>query len=643
MGAKIRSIKIKYLISGLLICIISLLSVCSISYYFSYNITSDQSNNRLHEAAMRKAAELDSWFMKYTTIVSDLVEDCEITGNTSDDYLQKLLVGKHGKYIDDVLDFYIGFNDKSRVLISGTNWIPDSDYDCTQRTWYIQAVKAPDEIVFTSPYVDAMTKSMVITISKAVKDNHGAIIGVLAADIYIDNIIDLVKNYTIGNGGYTFLLDDSGNILTHQNKQFLPTENGLTNITDLKNTQYSKFTNILDSNELNAMLIRDYDNTDKYFMLSKIKSSNWIFGIAIDQSEYKEPLRMLLFGFLIAFLISIVLGVIIILKFMSAMVKPIKTLNSAVKSFSEKNMDVRTNIDLKDEIGELGRSFNMMADTIQEYSVTLENKVIERTQQLHEINQAILESIHYAERIQRAILPDVNTQLGMDKDNCFTIWIPRDVVGGDFYWCKSEGQYSLLIVADCTGHGIPGALMTMTLSTILDSFSKNIGELTPARILDITSKSLKEVLGQNKEDSIANDGADMAVCLIDKRNDKLIFAGAKLSLFTGYNGIITQYKGNTASVGYSNDKHEDFNDLDIHLEDGMTVYISTDGLLDQNFEQGKGGMAKTGFTRFLEKIQSLSFNEQHDTIQSYIDGCLKNVEQRDDITVVAFKYNKGGK
>ena len=519
--------------------------------------------------------------------------------------------------------------------------MPDANYDCRTRNWYIEAQKNDTETVYTEPYVDAMTGKIVITIAKAVKNpQSGKVIGVMCADIIMDHVIDAVKSSNIGEGCYSFLLDEKGDILSHTNKDYLPTTKGLTNISDINVPDYKKISNSLNNKSLNSFEATDFDGNKKYFLLSKISSTNWVFGIAVDQETYKKPLNSLLLGFLIAFLISIVAGIGIIIKFITDMVRPIKALNNTLKNFSADNMDVRSHLALEDELGELSNSFNQMADTIQEYSTDLENKVAERTKELKEKNEQIIESINYSERLQRAILPDLSTNLGLDQENYFTVWKPRDIVGGDFYWCKGNERYSLLVVADCTGHGVPGALMTMSLSTILDSYTDNIGNSKPSKILDEVNTKLKQILGQNKADSIANDGADAAVCLIDKTDRKVTFSGAKLSLFLNDGSTIVEYKGTKSSIGYSNYREPYFEDIEIPYDRNMVFYITTDGLLDQNSEIGGGGLARAGFIRLLENIKTKPLLEQKTELENHLKKCLSNVEQRDDITVVAFNCSR---
>jgi serine phosphatase RsbU (regulator of sigma subunit) len=363
-------------------------------------------------------------------------------------------------------------------------------------------------------------------------------------------------------------------------------------------------------------------------------------GIATDAAEYSKPLSLLLYGFAAAMFVSLLIGIGIMLHLVKGMTLPIKLLHNAVRSFSATDMDARVKLNSDDEIGDLAASFNQMADTIQEHRISLEQKVAERTHELQEKNDSIMESIDYAERLQRAILPPLPHRLGISADKCFVIWKPKDVVGGDMYWCRGDERFVLVAVVDCTGHGVPGALMTMTMGSILDGLPRELEGVKPSDLLYKIHNRLKETLSQDYKDSLANDGADVALCLIDKIDRKFMFAGAKLSLFLEKDGEITEYKGTKHSVGYSLRKDVVYEDRLIDWVDGSVVYLTTDGLLDQHAEVGKWGIGRTGFINLLKLVAGKSFYEQQHAVEQHVAERLGNVEQRDDITVVGFEIGE---
>jgi serine phosphatase RsbU (regulator of sigma subunit)/HAMP domain-containing protein len=626
------SIKTKYILSGLVICLASLVPVVIASYLVSSQITATQSTLRIQQTVLKNVAELDSWFGKHRAIIENMAEDLQIVNNYDPEFLGRLLKAKYRHNHKEVVDYYFGFADAGKKLVSAIGWVPQAGYNCRKRDWYRRAA-ANSRVVFTTPYVDAQTGKMVITISKKLVKN-GKIVGVLAADIFVSKVINRIRSYQPQENSYAFLTDQDGNFLVHPKKEFQPHAKRMQNIRWISSADYSRLLRTMPPGRAKVVKARDYDGKFKYFIFSKISSCDWTFGNAILSSEYLKSLRGLFYGFIFAFLVSLLIAVGIMVKLINGMIRPIKSLNDTVNSFSTTRMDVRNSIDSADELGELGRNFNHMADIIRDYSISLEQRVAERTCELQAKNDRIMESLDYAERLQRAILPSFSERLGIAAENSFVIWKPRDRVGGDMYWCRGDSDYALVAVADCTGHGVPGALMTMALSSILDGLPRTLAAVDPAKILDSIHVSLRETLGQDQQDSLTNDGADLALCLVDKPKQRIVFSGAKLSLFFGYSGQVIEYKGVRHSVGYAWGETPRFVNQEILWQPGSVLYLTTDGLLDQNMEKGGGGLGRTALGNFLKSIVDEPLFTQREALEALIAARLAHVAQRDDILVI---------
>lgn len=633
-----KSVKTKYILTGLAICLISLFIISIFSYTVSYNIASDLSDKRINEAVLRNSEEIDYWFNNRQRIIESLSQDIEASGDFSQEYLVKLIKSKMQIYKNEALNFYIAFEDDKRNLIMGTDWVLPEGYNFRIRPWYKMALQS-DEVIFTDPYVDAVTGELVITVAKALR-NNGKVIGVLGTDIYLTEVIKAVNESKISENSYGILLDSTGRIIAHPNTNFLPSENGFKTSEQVNWKEYQTLITNLNSQKIDDNIrieLKDYDKKQVVFNFCKIASNNWYFGIAIDKAEYQKPLQRLLLGFISAFFISMGIALIIMLRLIKSMIKPIKVLNNTVRKFSSDNMSERVHVSSVDEIGELGKSFNDMANTIEEYSISLEKKVEERTCELKEKNDTILESIEYARTLQNAIIPVISEKLGIKKENCFSIWRPRDIVGGDMFWCRGNEKQALLAVTDCTGHGVPAALMSMMLSSIIDAVSRECNYANPAEMLSLINVRLKEVLSQDKDDCKINDGADMALLYIDKENRKLIFSGAKLNIYMVSLGKAKMIKGTKSSVGYSFGENFKYENIEIpYIEEGA-YYFTTDGFLDQNHKLNAGGMGKKRFMRLIESIYNLSMEEQRKVINDDIKQKLVGVPQRDDITVIGLK------
>jgi len=293
---------------------------------------------------------------------------------------------------------YIGYPDGK--LIDAT-WVPSSDFDCTNRPWYTGAVRKGD-LYFSSPYQNVATKKMVITISKPVKRN-GSFVGVFAVDIDMEYLTNLVINANIGGNCYAFLLDDHNNFIVHPNKDFQPTSKEVIKVAE--DGKLGEIDRHIRDNNYNVFELKDYDG-----VLSKIDANGWTFGIALPKSEIVKPLNKLWLGFIISLLISLIIGIIIILFVMNNMLNPIQKLTQAVKDFANKKMDARCLVSSFDEIGELSRSFNEMADTIQDYSNTLEQEMEhrkDREQKLLEANRKLQE----LDKLKSELLSTVSHEL----------------------------------------------------------------------------------------------------------------------------------------------------------------------------------------------------------------------------------------
>lgn len=633
---KFKSIKVKYIIIGIIICLISSFPVSIFSYIVSYNITSDLSDKRIHEAVLRNSSEIDHWFGAQQSIIDSLSQDIEASGNFNSDYLSKLVTSKMKIYRDEAIDFYVAFEGNKPKLISGVGWVSPDSYDPTTRPWYKAACKS-NQVVFTEPYVDFMTDKLVITVAKALK-NDNKIIGVIASDIYLEKVIKVVSESKINDNSYGLLLDNKGRVIAHPDSNFLPTKNGFKSINEIHWKEYKTLVNNLLTKDVNNRIeLKDYKGNEEFFSFTKINSNNWYFGIAVNKSEYKKPLQKLLLGFGGVFLVIMFIVLFIMFKLVDTVVKPVKLLNNTVKDFSNKHMSVRINVVSEDEIGKLGRSFNHMADTIEKYSRCLEKKVEERTMELKVKNETIMESIEYASKIQNAIIPDISQRLGISRENCFSIWKPRNTVGGDIFWSKGNDNYAVLAVVDCTGHGVPGAFMSMMVSSILDGISREFKYDRPADILRTINVRIKDVLGQEQKDSEIKDGADLALLCIDKNNKRLVFSGAKLNMFIFSNGDTQVIKGSRYGVGYSWGKDVHYKDVEVPYIEGGIYYFTTDGFLDQNYEKNKGGIGRRGFISLIEGIYHLPMEEQRNIIENNIKEKVCNVPQRDDITIIGLK------
>ncbi|TVY07703.1 SpoIIE family protein phosphatase [Paenibacillus cremeus] len=270
-----------------------------------------------------------------------------------------------------------------------------------------------------------------------------------------------------------------------------------------------------------------------------------------------------------------------------------------------------------------------------ELNKELELRVQERTKELVEQTQKLTDSIEYAKRIQQAILP-TREKLKEPFEDFFLYWRPRDVVGGDFYWTKQVDDGYLLAVGDCTGHGVPGALMTMVAVSSLNRIVETGIATNPAEILKELNKLVKSTLQQEHGTSLSDDGLDIGLCHITR--EQLSYAGAKTALYIKNGEACRTIRGDRKSIG-SRKMHASFQFTTTvaSLAPDDICYMTTDGFLEQNGGAKNFGFGRQRFEQLIESAYPKPLAEQELDFHDRLERYMGTESQRDDITLLAFK------
>jgi serine phosphatase RsbU (regulator of sigma subunit)/ligand-binding sensor domain-containing protein len=252
-------------------------------------------------------------------------------------------------------------------------------------------------------------------------------------------------------------------------------------------------------------------------------------------------------------------------------------------------------------------------------------------------NIEITDSINYAKRIQTSILPDINKLKDSFKD-AFILFHPRDIVSGDFYWFdKLDEDKFILVCADSTGHGVPGAFMSMIGSTLLQDIVTRKGITKPSEILSLLDKQIFSTLNQNVELGVSNDGMDMVVCEFSISTRHIRFASAMRPVILVLDGESFYIKGNRSSVGGESVVEKFFDDQEYYLKEGDTVYLFSDGLPDQ-FGGPDGKKLKIArLKRMVEQISRLPMDEQKDAMSKFYFDWKGTYDQVDDVLLMGVK------
>lgn len=250
--------------------------------------------------------------------------------------------------------------------------------------------------------------------------------------------------------------------------------------------------------------------------------------------------------------------------------------------------------------------------------------------------QEITDSIHYAQRIQEAVLP--NKKMFVDYiDDYFVFFKPKDIVSGDFYWMTRVDDKLIVTAADCTGHGVPGAFMSMLGVTFLNEIVNKGKELVPGKILDKLRAKVIESLHQEEGDT--KDGMDMSIAVIDTEKKEIQFAGAYNPLYIIRNETseITKVKGDRMPIGIHLKMDDDFTNHIIKYNSGDIIYLFSDGYVDQ-FGGEKGRKLKSvKFQELLLTIKSKPMAEQKQILDNFLTKWRGDLEQLDDIIIIGLK------
>ena len=268
-------------------------------------------------------------------------------------------------------------------------------------------------------------------------------------------------------------------------------------------------------------------------------------------------------------------------------------------------------------------------------------KANEELKQLYEITSAqkeeIISSINYAERIQRAVLPPEAYITELINEH-FVFYKPKEIVSGDFYWIKQINQYIILVSADCTGHGVPGAFMSMLGISYLNEIVQR-KEITQAnQVLNELRKEIKHSLRQTGKKEESRDGIDMALCVIDTTTSIMQYSGAfsPLYIVTHVDGKpeLKEIKADIMPVGVHVSGDKPFTNHEVRLEIGDTFYISTDGFIDQIGGPDNTRFSSKNFKKLLMDIHDRPLFEQKEILEKTLGNWMGEHPQRDDILVI---------
>ncbi|MEW6469190.1 MAG: SpoIIE family protein phosphatase [Bacteroidota bacterium] len=302
--------------------------------------------------------------------------------------------------------------------------------------------------------------------------------------------------------------------------------------------------------------------------------------------------------------------------------------------------------ELLSENDQLGYALLNMRNSLKAYSHEMESQVAERTREVIEKSEKlevaygeIRDSIQYAKRIQEAILPSQQL-IRKAFPESFVFYKSKDIVCGDFYWFAEKNQEVMMAAIDCTGHGVPGAMMTVIGNSLLNQIVHVSDVNSPGKILDHLDKRLLETLQQHG-DAHTNDGMDVALFKYNPEKRQLSFAGAKRSLYLFRDGELKEIQGSKLPIGsFQYEQKKTFTEHTALIRPGDTVYVFSDGYQDQfGGPFGKKYMVKQ-FRERLRQIHHLPMEEQREVLETEIMAWKGAYDQTDDMLVIGIRFTR---
>ena len=269
-------------------------------------------------------------------------------------------------------------------------------------------------------------------------------------------------------------------------------------------------------------------------------------------------------------------------------------------------------------------------------AIELKEEVRKATHTITEKQEEIIDSITYAKRIQQAMLPH-RKDIWAEFPQSFVLFKPKDIVSGDFYFFNKNNQFAIIAVADCTGHGVPGAFMSMIGSAKLNDAVSKSSDIS--EILSLLNKGIKTALKQSDSDESTRDGMDIAICSVDIDNRVVKYAGANRPIWIIRNGAmeVEEIKATKRAIGGLTADTQHFDTHELKFQHGDTFYICTDGYADQFGGDTNYKMMTKKFKEILIEIQSKTMKEQKQYLEDFVDNWRGNREQIDDILIIGIR------
>lgn len=516
--------------------------------------------------------------------------------------------------------------------------------------WYFATLRDVDRYAFNVDYDNSLDVTN-LWINVVLRE-EGKPLGIGGSGLDLSRFLDELVQAT-DPGVETVLISLDGAIQAHPDRRYV-VRNSRVRGSEAKVRMYDLLDSYEDAERLRAAvaavttggkdaetLYLNVEGGRHLAAVSFLPELGWANVVLVDETAVVGPRTFLpVTAIMIGSLLALLVTVVILLNRM--VLGPLSALFHTSRQVAAGDYDVNLAVAGEDEIGELTGAFNDMTRRVKDYTNTLEQKVQDRTAELDRSNRALSDSTHrlkeslaYAHLIQTSILPDQRTLERVLRDP-LVLYRPRDVVGGDFYWCRETTEGVVLAVGDCTGHGVPGAFMTMTVSATLGHVVDTTGT-DPELILRGLDRRLRGEMRVLEAERGFDHGLDIGLCWLPHYEDRFVFVGAGLDLWVVAGRSVSVVPGDHQAVGYaSSDPARERTRRVVPFEPGALYVLVTDGLLDQAGGSRGHGLGRRRLEAVLLYIAELEPAARPAALAEAVAEWQGDRPQRDDITVLGF-------
>ncbi len=484
-----KSLKTKLILETCLICVICL----GITSFISYISTSGELKNKESEnaeaLAEKSAEEIELWIKEQEVFLDTVAASIEVEAKTEHEPLLTYLTNLLENYNDNDVLYDIYYVSADNRMTAASGYEPGPEIDFTERSWYVGAIKA-DGNYYASPYRDADSGRMVITISRKITVD-GSVMGVLAEDIFIDTIVEMVNQCTVPENSYAMLLDQNKGLVVHPNEAYGYVNDEPVAVQNLPTNPYGAFIDAWATGSRESVDIKDYDNTHRSLFAASVPACDWILVIAVDKAVLNANVVTLIQGFIAAIVISFVICIVIVSIMAARIVMPVKKLTQAVT-----RRDIMHEIisNSKDEVGRLSKGFNEMMASLKgilEISSDAVRDIKESSEILKDITDEVVDGAGHVKDEMEHISESVGTQNqsvteGRTKLNLFQTQIDQ---------FHDQFQDMRGIVGDVNNKIADSTKVTLDLETSSERSMENMRKLQNGiETLEVKSNHITDII-----------------------------------------------------------------------------------------------------------------------------------------------------